>query len=77
MPVVGVNPTYVDVLIGVQIRSAREHSNQTILKLAELIDCGREDILSFEFGWRRPSAKQILQLAQAFSLPISYFFRKL
>ena len=60
--------------IGEKIRIRRIEQKKSRIMLAQEIDASRAEIISFEFGWRRPKPAQLLQLAEALEVRIGYFF---
>ena len=63
--------------IGNRIREARIHAKVTQAHAAELIECSRIHINRVEQGTTDLTGIQLELLAQAFNVPVTYFFRRL
>ena len=67
----------VDQSVGNVIRGRRIELGIERIDLATASSCSLDDIVAFEEGWRRPSAADLIQLAQSLDVLPTYFFKDL
>jgi Zn-dependent peptidase ImmA (M78 family)/DNA-binding XRE family transcriptional regulator len=65
-----------NLVIGSQLRKARELLQLTPAEAAQLIKVDEEEIEAWEKGLSRPSLKQLEELARGYGREIDYFLRK-
>ncbi len=65
---------YVDVHVGKKIRRRRWMADMTQKQLADAVGIKFQQIQKYETGKNRVSASRLFEIAQALSVPVSYFF---
>lgn len=63
--------------MGNRLREARTRAGLTQAQAAEMIDCSRIHINRVEQGAKELTGTELELLAQAFGVPVMYFFRRL
>ena len=65
---------YVDVHVGQKIRRRRWMTDMTQKQLADAVGIKFQQIQKYETGSNRVSASRLFEIAQALSVPVSFFF---
>ena len=63
-----------DQIVGMRVMERRAEIGFTQVGLAEIMDLSKTAVRSIELGWRRPTPAQLLSLAYALGVKVSYFF---
>ena len=68
---------YVDIHVGQKIRRRRWMTDMTQKQLADSVGIKFQQIQKYETGANRVSASRLFEIAQALSVPVSFFFESI